>query len=227
MAHFWTPLTDEEKELPSGMLLPSGEENFLDGTQKEPPLFPINKPFPVVGPGVVEPSDPKFGSLEYFDESGVYETFPENTGIPPRSPVPPTGISESFLAPVQLTSTFSNAAASLDSLAASGIDDFQIFNPYIHYYPATMGGQVPPPTDYGLRIDYRMVYEKVSTWSLYKEREPYRVDIEASGNLWSSSGVAPADSTTGATGSATGGSAPTPVGGDAGGGTQELDAPSY
>tara|TARA_Y100000296_G_scaffold86630_1_gene127057 strand:+ start:512 stop:1195 length:684 start_codon:yes stop_codon:yes gene_type:complete len=227
MAHFWTPLTDEEKELPSGMLLPSGEENFLDGAQKEPSLFPINKPFPVVGSGVVKPSDPKFGSLEYFDESGVYETFPENTGIPPRSPVPPTDISESFLAPVQLTSTFSNAAASLDSLAASGIDDFKIFNSYIHYYPSTITGQVPPPADYAIRIDYKMVYERVSTWGTYKEREPYRVDIEASGDLWGSSGVAPAGSATDTTGSTTGGTAPTPAGGDAEGGTQELDAPSY
>ena len=225
MPHFWIPLTDEEKELPSGMSLPSGEEHFFDKAQKESLLFPINKPFPVVGPGVVKPPDPKFGSLEYFDKSGVYETFPGNSGIPPRAPIPPTGISESFLASVQLTSAFSNAAASLDSLSASGIDDFQIFNPYIHYYPATMAGQVPPPADYAIRIDYRMVYERVSTWSLYKAREPYRVDIEASGSLWGSLGVAPSNSMTSTTGDGDGDTTPTPAGGGAGGTSQELDAP--
>jgi len=68
MTHEWTnpslPLTDAQRMQPTSGVLPSGEANMYDFSQKAP----INKKFPDLSS-----NDPSY--------SGVLRTYPEDTGV--------------------------------------------------------------------------------------------------------------------------------------------------
>jgi hypothetical protein len=143
------PLTVEQKELPSGAVMPSGESVFYDFKQSAAPL---NETFP-------SPND-------FAEESGTLKTYPRNTTLTQagaQMPVAIGGITDSILAPYGLSTPFSN------SLSGGGITDFKIFNPYIHYYPDAgapppMPGQEPNVAVY---ITYALSYERASSWEPY------------------------------------------------------------
>jgi len=107
------PLTDAQKALPSGMLLPSGEAGFFDSSQAyDQNGSGINVSFP----------NPTFTD-GYWDDSGIFRTYGPDTAlvVAERS---------GFLAYDGLSGIFSNGPAS----QLSGINDFTLFNPYIHHY---------------------------------------------------------------------------------------------
>ena len=144
-----TPLTVEQKELPSGAVMPSGESSFYDSRQSAAPLNAI---FP--------------SPTGFAEGSGTLKTYPRNDTLTQAGePLPEAigGITDSILAPFNLGTPFSN------SLSGGGITDFKIFNPYIHYYPdpdapPPMPGQDPNVAVY---ITYALSYEKASSWEPY------------------------------------------------------------
>ena len=96
----------------NSLILPSGESNFFDYSQ----ISPINKQYP---------SPRLLGSDFYFLNSGViysgiYQTLPSGAPSPET-----TGIFHYS----GFNSLFSNYSQH------QRVNDFQIFNPYIHYYP--------------------------------------------------------------------------------------------
>jgi len=119
MTQSGVPLTPEQKTLLPGMLLPSGEENFFDQSQDRSyhDGSGIDVPFP--RSGWADPSG--FG--------GLLQTYPTDSGIA-TSGENYIGSGDIFN-PYGLSGLFSNADP---SLVLSGITDFTIFNPYIHYY---------------------------------------------------------------------------------------------
>ncbi|MDB4641265.1 hypothetical protein OAF28_01000 [Akkermansiaceae bacterium] len=143
-----TPLTEQEKaltSLPSGVL-PSGEANFFDAAQyhKHNGGDGINATFP----------SPDSFKVDQPGQSGLYVTNPENPDLV-------VGENGSEFEPSGLVNQFSNGYAS----RLSGITDFTIFNPYIHYYavpaPATSISLDPPPLP--IRIPYISDYEVSET----------------------------------------------------------------
>jgi len=135
-----TPLTKEEKSLPSGQLpsgvLPSGEANFFDVAQHHEhndgsginAIFPSPSGFIVSGPG----------------QSGAYQTYGPNSGL---VVVDTSGIfSYNNLSGVFSNGTQSrNASGLIDfsfgGISAGSVTDFTGFNNYVHYY-----GEPTPPT---------------------------------------------------------------------------------
>ena len=103
------PLTEEQKELPSGMILPSGEANFYDFAQSHEynSGSGINYPF---GAGPDVPAS----------DSGLLATYG-----PDGQPVD----TKSVIAADKLNLPNSNA----QDVVADQITDFTIFNNYIHY----------------------------------------------------------------------------------------------
>jgi hypothetical protein len=115
MALTHIPLTDEQKVLPSGAVLPSGEANFFDVSQD----YSLNG-----GSGINFP----FSS----NSSGVIETYgPEGSA----------GEANSAFTPTNLATQFSNS----QTVAFRQIDDFTIFNNYIHYETGVKGSFVYIP----------------------------------------------------------------------------------
>ena len=112
------PLTNEQKKLPSGALLPSGESNFFDFRQD----YSVRN-----GQGInTDYPNPFFGG----SGNELLATNPPASGHTTGG-VNGIGSGElGFLSYNNVSGLFSNAVGSL----VSGITDFTIFNPYIHYY---------------------------------------------------------------------------------------------
>tara|TARA_R110002096_G_scaffold119004_2_gene257656 strand:- start:1598 stop:2002 length:405 start_codon:yes stop_codon:yes gene_type:complete len=119
------PLTDEQKVLGSGQVLPSGESNFYDYSQDHSynDGSGINVNFP-------SPSN-------FIDASGTIRTY-----APSGNVIDTSGI----FAASGLKTSFSN---SMDA-ALSGITDFTIFNKYIHHTTGvnSLPVQIPYLQDY-------------------------------------------------------------------------------
>jgi len=140
MTHSGVPLTEAQKALPSGMLLPSGEASFYDLSQNhDSDGSGINASFP----------NPTF-SDGYWDESGIFKTYGPNTGLT---------VKQSGLFNYDgLSGVFSNGPATRES----GITDFTLFNPYIHYQSrstpnnisTTVPVKIPFISDYTISITY-------------------------------------------------------------------------
>jgi hypothetical protein len=115
------PLTNQQKVLPSGALLPSGESNFFDFRQDYSARNGqgINTDYP----------------NPFFTDSGrmFIATNPPDSG---RNRHTTSGVNSigsgelGMLTYNNVSGLFSNAVGSL----VSGITDFTIFNPYIHHY---------------------------------------------------------------------------------------------
>lgn len=125
------PLTDEQKVLGSGQVLPSGESNFYDYSQDHSynDGSGINVNFP-------SPSN-------FIDASGTIRTYP-SSGVA----VETSGI----FAASGLQTSFSN---SIDA-ALSGITDFTIFNNYIHHTTGvnSLPVQIPYLSDYTISTGF-------------------------------------------------------------------------
>lgn len=120
MALSGIPLTNQQKVLPSGALLPSGEAGFFDFRQDYSARNGqgINTDYP----------NPFFSG----SGNGLIATSPPVSGHTTGG-VNGIGSGElGFLSYNNVSGLFSNAVGSL----VSGITDFTIFNPYIHYYGA-------------------------------------------------------------------------------------------
>lgn len=137
-----SPLTSEQRLLPSGAYLPSGEANFFDVSQAQ-----VNNGGS--GINVQYPSPSTFNTA-----SGLYATYApyDENNIQDRS-----GIYNYR----NLSGIFSNAPQSL----VSGITSFNIFNPYIHYYPAT-GSNVNGVQDH-VSIPFTSDYEVSELFDIY------------------------------------------------------------
>lgn len=126
------PLTNEQKVLPSGALLPSGEANFFDFRQDR-----SNRN----GQGI----DTDYPN-PFFAGSGraLLATNPTLSGIITSGLI--GGGEQGIFSYNNLSGQFSNAVGSL----VSGITDFTIFNPYIHYYGVQVrnvrGNEIIPVT---------------------------------------------------------------------------------
>lgn len=145
------PLSNSQKTLPSGALLPSGEANFFDFRQDRSYHggSGINDPFPWSG----------------FYGSG----YTLLNGRPPASGDVASGINfigsgqQGILTYNNVSGLFSNAPATL----ISGITDFTIFNPYIHYYPTPPQQNVNGPVSDPVLIPYISDYTVVSGFDIY------------------------------------------------------------
>ena len=128
MALTHTPLTEEQKTLPSGMVLPSGEGNYFDFSQHQS----VN-----AGSGI------NFPFVQDTSGSGLIATYG-----PSGSPVE----KKSVFAPYGLAVPFSNSQAA----AVTQIDDFTIFNDYVHYETgvASAAVQIPFLSTYTVAIKY-------------------------------------------------------------------------
>lgn len=132
------PLTDEQKQLPSGMLLPSGEAGFFDTAQAHDGASGINSVYP---------------SPTNWAESGVRNTPGDNNNLSVNN-------YSGILHPSGDFNQFSNAQAS----QISGIKSFTLFNPYVHYYgsnqPNTINKsasvRIPYVSDYNISITYNL-----------------------------------------------------------------------
>lgn len=112
-------ITTEQKALLPGMILPSGEDNFFDFRQDYSARNGqgINTDYP----------NPFFGG----SGNELLATNPPDSGRGITGGVNGIGSGElGFLSYNNVSGLFSNAVGSL----VSGITDFTIFNPYIHYY---------------------------------------------------------------------------------------------
>jgi hypothetical protein len=164
-----TPLTKEEKSLPSGQLpsgvLPSGEANFFDVAQHHEhndgsginAIFPSPESFIVSGVG----------------QSGAYQTYGPN----PNLEVEDTSGIFSYN---NLSGVFSNGVQSRNAsgvidfsfggISAGSVTDFTGFNNYVHYYgigtPVTsvISGVIP------VKIPY------ISDVTIGSGYDPYSVD---------------------------------------------------
>ena len=169
MTHEWKdfpdgpslPLSREQQaQLVSGVM-PSGEEHFFDRGQDRSvnPLNPgtqtgwtagsgINYPYPHPNPDTPDsesflsqenPADfPDRFTDEWWEASGIFKTYPASD--PPDSGV--------VFTPNKLNIPFSNA----QDVKLRQIDDFTIFNNYIHHYRLTSMGA--PPIEIPYISDY-------------------------------------------------------------------------
>ena len=144
------PLTNEQKQLLPGVLLPSGESNFFDFRQDYSARNGqgINTDYP----------SPFFGG----SGNALIATNLPSSGLT-TSGLNGVGSGElGLLAYSNVDSLFSNASASL----VSGITDFTIFNSYIHYYGVAVrnvrGNEVMPVT-----IPYLSDYVAISGDKLF------------------------------------------------------------
>jgi len=139
MALTHTPLTEEQKALPSGMVLPSGEGNYYDPSQNH---------------GANAGSGINFPFTQDTSGSGLIETYgPEgnaNTG----------SVSGTFVAS-GLTVPFSNS----QDAAVTQIDDFTIFNDYVHHESGvnSTAVQIPFLSTYTVAIQFDPYAQKTLT----------------------------------------------------------------
>ena len=160
-----TPLTEEEKAIPSGAILPSGEANFFDVAQHHEhndgsginAIFPSPSGFIVSGPG----------------QSGVYQTYGPNLGLVVED-------TSGIFSYNNLSGVFSNGTQSRNAsglidfsfggISAGSVTDFTGFNNYVHYYgrptspSAVVSGVIP------IRIPY------ISDVTVGSGYDPYSVD---------------------------------------------------
>ena len=131
---------------------------------------------------------------ELYGQSGIFITYPPSTGnisgITHPSMTGYTGSTGSgIFNPANLISEWSNAKKSKDRTGAAGIDDFTIFNDYIHYESSEAvledtisGGNVNPG---GQQSDPD---EDISI------RIPFVADVIPTENIWDRYGGHPQDS---------------------------------
>ena len=103
-----------------------------------------------------------FFSAEWWDVSGILKTFPEDRGglqdfRVDKEPLETEYVGSGIFHPDELQNPFSNGPNS----RASGIDDFTIFNPYIHHekLPSTLALdkmviRIPYISTYNISIDF-------------------------------------------------------------------------
>ena len=128
MALTHTPLTAEQKALPSGMILPSGEANYFDLSQHHSNNngSGINVPF-----------------VQDTSGSGLIATYgPTGSSVEKKSAFAPYGLAVPF--------------SSSQIAAVTQIDDFTIFNDYVHYETgvASAAVQIPFLSTYTVAIKY-------------------------------------------------------------------------
>jgi hypothetical protein len=127
MALSGIPLTDEQKTLPSGALLPSGEANFFDAAQYHAHNqgSGINATFP----------SPESFIVSGVGQSGAYQTYGLNSELVVEE-------TSGIFSYNNLSGVFSSGidASGLVDFSFGGISsdnnptDFTRFNNYIHYY---------------------------------------------------------------------------------------------
>lgn len=162
-----TPLTDEQKTLPSGAILPSGEANFFDAAQYHEhnegsginAIFPSPESFKINQPG----------------QSGAYVTNPEN----PHLKVEDTSGIFSYN---NLSGVFSNGTQSRNAsgvidfsfggISAGSVTDFTGFNNYVHYY----GIGTPVTSVISGVIPVKIPYISDVTVAISGGYDPYSVD---------------------------------------------------
>lgn len=150
------PLSQQQRaQGPSGVL-PSGEANMFDFRQQG---SGINTPFPY--PNLTTPDNfafesgadrtmfPDAYSDEWWAASGIVKTYPEASGS--------TNERESGIFHFsELISQFSNAT----EVSGNQIDDFTIFNPYVHHQglPANNNNapaiKIPYVSTYNVSLDF-------------------------------------------------------------------------
>lgn len=136
-----TPLTDEQKALPSGALLPSGEHFFADSSQA----------YGSDGSGINSVFPSPTNSDSYWDNSGVFKTYGVNENLIVSN-------SSGLFNYNDLSGVFSNAPTT----RISGIYSFTLFNPYIHHYHkstpsninTTQAVKIPFVSDYTVSVVY-------------------------------------------------------------------------
>jgi hypothetical protein len=133
------PLSEEAREQGPSGVLPSGEANSFDFRQQG---SAINSPFPypnletpedlAFSDGVTRSDFPDAFSDEWWAASGIFKTYgPENDTL--VSEKDESGIFHFN----KLISQFSNAV----EVSTKQIDDFTIFNPYIHHERMPVGSR--------------------------------------------------------------------------------------
>ena len=145
MALTHIPLTEEQKALPSGMVLPSGEGNYFDYSQHN--IYNagsgINFPFTqdTSGSGLIETHGPQGAAVE----------------------------ADSAFSSYGLATPYSNSQAA----AVTQIDDFTIFNSYVHHYttrPLDLGPDGSPVLgEFAIQIPY------LSTYTVALKFDPYQL----------------------------------------------------
>lgn len=125
------PLTPEQRVSPVSGVLPSGEGGGFDYSQH---LKPINQPFPypnlstpqilAFSDGQLKSNFPEQFGDDWWDASGVLKTYSPTSGELLNELTEGTVFHFDGFA-----SRFSNASAS----KFFQIEDFRIFNPYIHH----------------------------------------------------------------------------------------------
>jgi len=157
------PLTSEQRVPPVSGVLPSGEGGGFDYTQDramrgEAPEYlgsGINLPFPY--PNAETAEQFKIDGHAYDDEwwaaSGIFKTFGPSGG-----PLYDTDNESSIFSFDGLTSNFSNS----QDIVEAQIDDFTIFNNYIHHerLPSNLTVNngvvwIPYVSTYNVAIDFR------------------------------------------------------------------------
>ena len=183
------PLPAESGAPSSSGIMASGEANYFWFAQ----IIPESGGHPELNKFYPHPTGKYFGITKGpYDEyhgvevgsllpSSVFYTLPRNQdkidvikasttigrGLAKRR-----SITDSMAAPDDLVSGFSNGPKSLEDIKAKGAYDFEIFNPYIHYYHDstiaagsvviyTPAGPVYPDESKPYKVAYN-VYEKVS-----------------------------------------------------------------
>lgn len=154
------PLSEQQRQQPVSGVLPSGEANMFDFRQQG---SGINEPFPY--PNLTTPDElafesgadrtmfPDAFSDEWWMASGVVKTYPADSGS--------TNERESGIFHFnELISQFSNAT----EVSGNQIDDFTIFNPYIHHQrlpsnnSAAGAIEIPYVSTYNIALDFSAYY---------------------------------------------------------------------
>ena len=133
------------------------------------------------------------GSGKLHGPSGIFITYPPSgtTSFSTYTGSKGSGIFNFK----EFISDFSNAKASRDTAGASGINDFTIFNPYIHYLPYSStgtapvptptpgGGAAPPAVDDAVRVPFvadliatTSVWDRYGTGEIDDERHQHETD---------------------------------------------------
>ena len=151
MAHIsGVPLTDEQKTLPSGALLPSGEANFFDVAQYHAHNDGngINATFP----------SPESFIASGVGQSGVYQTYGPDSDLEVED-------TSGIFSYNNLTGVFSNGTQSRNAsglidfsfggISAGSVTDFTGFNNYVHYYGiGAIPVKIPYISDVTVAVSY-------------------------------------------------------------------------
>jgi hypothetical protein len=164
------------------VVVPSAEANFFDFSQSREEnlvvlaegynaIYGINYLYPVDngGGGLDGNTETPFDDIEFFEKSGVYLSYPSNyetqtdplalhLRVSPKVIDPAGRISDSIAGFDGLSSSFSNAPRRIPSTI---IDDFTVFEGYVHY--------LPDKNDEPIKLNYKDLLYKInkSTYNTY------------------------------------------------------------